>query len=156
MTKSKTFEVVYERDADGLWLVSVPALQGAHTQGRTVPQARERIREVVALVAGIDEADQRLVERFALGPGVEDSASAARGAREAAEAAQEQARIFQRDAAEKLLGAGLSVRDAGEVLGVSHGWVQKLTAGTVGATTGRRVASGRASTKRASGRSKVR
>ncbi len=44
-----SYTVVYERDEDGWWLAYVPAIPGCHTQGRTIDQARRRIREALSL-----------------------------------------------------------------------------------------------------------
>ena len=43
------YDVVIERDAEGWFVGSVPALRGCHTQARTVEQLLERVREAVAL-----------------------------------------------------------------------------------------------------------
>lgn len=43
------YDVVIERDAEGWYVGSVPALRGCHTQGRTVEQLLERVREGIAL-----------------------------------------------------------------------------------------------------------
>ena len=43
------FDVVVERDADGTYVASVPALQGCHTQAQSLDELMERIREVIAL-----------------------------------------------------------------------------------------------------------
>ena len=45
----KTYHVAYERDASGWWVASVRELRGCHTQGRTVDEARRRIREAIGL-----------------------------------------------------------------------------------------------------------
>lgn len=45
----RTFDVVIEQDEDGWFVASVPALPGCHTQGKSVPQARERIKEAILL-----------------------------------------------------------------------------------------------------------
>jgi predicted RNase H-like HicB family nuclease len=45
----KTYHVAYERDASGWWVASVRELRGCHTQGRTVDEARRRIREAMGL-----------------------------------------------------------------------------------------------------------
>ena len=45
----KTYHVAYERDASGWWVASVRGLRGCHTQGRTVDEARRRIREAMSL-----------------------------------------------------------------------------------------------------------
>jgi len=43
------FSVIIERDADGIYVASVPALRGCHTQGTSLDQVMERIREAIAL-----------------------------------------------------------------------------------------------------------
>ena len=43
------FDVVVERDADGVYVASVPALHGCHTQARSLDELMERVREVIAL-----------------------------------------------------------------------------------------------------------
>jgi predicted RNase H-like HicB family nuclease len=41
---------IYERTEDGWWVVSVPEIPGAHSQGRTREEAREMIRDAVRLL----------------------------------------------------------------------------------------------------------
>ena len=50
------FAVLVEQDEDGVYVVRVPDIQGCYTQGKTVEQAMERIREAmqVCLEADID------------------------------------------------------------------------------------------------------
>ena len=43
------FSVIIERDADGIYVASVPALRGCHTQGASLDQVMERVREAIAL-----------------------------------------------------------------------------------------------------------
>ena len=43
------FSVIIEQDSDGTYVASVPALRGCHTQGTSLDQVMERIREAVAL-----------------------------------------------------------------------------------------------------------
>lgn len=50
----RDFTVVVERDEDGLFVASVPALPGCHTQAGSLDELMERIREAIAL--GIEEA----------------------------------------------------------------------------------------------------
>jgi predicted RNase H-like HicB family nuclease len=47
--KTRRFTVVLERDADGFYVASIPALAGCHTQGRSLDQAMRRIREAAEL-----------------------------------------------------------------------------------------------------------
>ncbi len=47
--KTDTFTVVIEKGEDGYFIGSVPAIPKCHTQGKTVAQVMERIKEVIAL-----------------------------------------------------------------------------------------------------------
>jgi predicted RNase H-like HicB family nuclease len=42
------FTVLLEKDSAGWYVASVPDLPGCYTQGKTVEQALERIREAIA------------------------------------------------------------------------------------------------------------
>ena len=44
---SRCFDVVVERDQDGLYVASVPALRGCHTQATSLDDFMERIRESI-------------------------------------------------------------------------------------------------------------
>ena len=50
----KSYRVAYERDESGWWVATVRGVRGCHTQGRTVDEARRRIREALEL-AGFTE-----------------------------------------------------------------------------------------------------
>ncbi len=43
------FNVVIERDSEGLYVASVPALPGCHTQASTREELLSRVREAIAL-----------------------------------------------------------------------------------------------------------
>ena len=43
------YTVVIEKDQDGYYVGSVPALPGCHTQGKSIDQLLERMQEAVAL-----------------------------------------------------------------------------------------------------------
>jgi predicted RNase H-like HicB family nuclease len=43
--------MVIEQDETGWYVGSVPALPGCHTQGRTIEELTERIKEAIALCA---------------------------------------------------------------------------------------------------------
>jgi predicted RNase H-like HicB family nuclease len=51
---SRQFSVVVERDAEGFYVASVPALPGCHTQARSLDQLMERVREAIALVLEVE------------------------------------------------------------------------------------------------------
>jgi predicted RNase H-like HicB family nuclease len=49
MAEVKAYRVVYEIDESGHWIASVPAVRGCHTYGRSLSEARSRIREALGL-----------------------------------------------------------------------------------------------------------
>ena len=46
---SREFSVIIERDAEGYYVGSVPALRGCHTQAQSLDELMARIREAIAL-----------------------------------------------------------------------------------------------------------
>ena len=125
------FTVSFERDETGWWVAQVKEAPAALTQGRTLTEARRRIREALVLALGSGSAARRI----ALVEDVRLPATALRALREVA--ASRTRLIQERDrlsaaidtAISTLLGEmELSVRDAGELLGLSHQRVQQLRA----------------------------
>lgn len=45
----KQFDVVIEKDSEGYFVASVPALRGCHTQAKSLDILMERIREAIEL-----------------------------------------------------------------------------------------------------------
>ena len=45
----RDYDVIIERDAEGILVASVPALPGCHTQARSMDELMERIQEAVLL-----------------------------------------------------------------------------------------------------------
>jgi predicted RNase H-like HicB family nuclease len=50
------FDVVIERDADGYYVASVPALRGCHTQARSLDALMTRIREAIELCLEVEDS----------------------------------------------------------------------------------------------------
>jgi predicted RNase H-like HicB family nuclease len=48
-TTYKEYDVIIERDIEGILVASIPALPGCHTQGRSLDEVIERIREAAEL-----------------------------------------------------------------------------------------------------------
>lgn len=48
---------VYEHTEDGWWVVSVPEIPGAHSQGSTIEEAREMIQDAVRLLLEVRRED---------------------------------------------------------------------------------------------------
>ncbi len=51
---SREFSVVIERDEEGYYVGSVPALPGCHTQARSLDELIERVREAIALCLEVE------------------------------------------------------------------------------------------------------
>jgi predicted RNase H-like HicB family nuclease len=120
------YTVRYTRDAAGWWVASVPKVRGCHTQGRTLEEARRRIREALGLaVANADAAV--LVDDVRLPREIRRTMAQSRTARTRAERAQQDAKAAT-TAAVRVLRRRLkmSVRDAGALLGLSHQRVHQL------------------------------
>jgi predicted RNase H-like HicB family nuclease len=43
------YTVRFERDEGGQWIATVPRVRGCHTHGRSLDEARKRIREALGL-----------------------------------------------------------------------------------------------------------
>lgn len=48
---------IYELTEDGWWVVSVPEIPGAHSQGRTLEEAREMIKDAVKMLLEVRRED---------------------------------------------------------------------------------------------------
>ncbi|TFH40281.1 MAG: type II toxin-antitoxin system HicB family antitoxin [ANME-2 cluster archaeon] len=48
------FTVLIEQDEDGIYVAKVPDIPGCHTQGKTVEQAMERIKEAMQVCLEAD------------------------------------------------------------------------------------------------------
>lgn len=60
------FKVIIEQDENGWFVASVPELPGCYTQGKTLEQVRDRIKEVIELVL---ESDQDIKKDKLQSPG---------------------------------------------------------------------------------------
>lgn len=122
----KTYAVVYERDESGWWVATIKKVRGCHTQGRTVEQARKRIREALGLF--VDNVESiKLIDDIKL---PHRAKILLKHVYENRERAQQEATKLQSStiAAAKLLtkDLGVSVRDAGELLRLSHQRIHQL------------------------------
>ena len=123
------YRVVIERDESGAWIARVPSVRGCHSHGRTLDQARRRLREALGL--WVDDADSaELIEQVRLPARVRTAISRSRTARRQAKRERDRAQLAMKAAAETLVEeVGLGLRDAGELLEISHQRVQQLVKG---------------------------
>jgi len=58
----REFSVVIERDSEGYYVASVPALHGCHTQAKSLDQVMERIREAAELCLEVQGKDTEILD----------------------------------------------------------------------------------------------
>ncbi len=62
--KLLNFTVLIEQDEDGVYIAKVPDVPGCYTQGKTVEQAMERIKEVIQVCLEADKEEEILPLKF--------------------------------------------------------------------------------------------
>lgn len=50
----KQFTIIIEQDEDGIYVASVPELEGCHTQAKTLDELRERVKEAIQLYLEVE------------------------------------------------------------------------------------------------------
>jgi predicted RNase H-like HicB family nuclease len=55
---TREFNVVIEKDEDGYFVASVPALRGCHTQAKSLDVLMKRIREAIELCLEVETPSQ--------------------------------------------------------------------------------------------------
>ncbi|MBW6516937.1 MAG: type II toxin-antitoxin system HicB family antitoxin [ANME-2 cluster archaeon] len=50
----KQFTIVIEQDEDGIYVASVPELEGCHTQAKTLDELKERMKEAIELYLEVE------------------------------------------------------------------------------------------------------
>jgi predicted RNase H-like HicB family nuclease len=59
----RTYNVIVERDADtGIFVGWVPGWPGAHSQGETLDEVQDNLREVIAML--LEDGDPKLESEF--------------------------------------------------------------------------------------------
>jgi predicted RNase H-like HicB family nuclease len=53
-SKTKEFSVLIERDSEGYFVASVPALRGCHSQAKSLDKLMERVREAIELCLEVE------------------------------------------------------------------------------------------------------
>lgn len=128
-TMRTSYTVRYERDETGWWVAQVKEAPAAITQGRTIAEARRRIREALALALDDDAAAKRakLIDDVRLPADARRALEQARAARARLANESKKAQESTARAVRTLLkGMHLSVRDAGDLIGISPQRVHQL------------------------------
>ena len=56
--KVRNYTVLIEQDEDGIYVAKVPDIPGCYTQGKTVQQAMERIKEAIQVCLESDKEER--------------------------------------------------------------------------------------------------
>ena len=121
---SRKYTAFYEYGDDGWWTVRIKEVAGVHSQGRSIKQARTRVFEALSLfVEDVEKSD--IEDDIHLGDALETVVRRASAARKKAEIYLAKADELNLKLA-KTLTAKMSVRDAGEVLGLSYQRVHQI------------------------------
>ncbi len=129
---AREMKVVFEADG-GAWHVHIPEVRGCRSHGRSIAEARRNIREALSLCDDVLPGAARIaksaefVEEVRLPKGAQRAIDRALKARKEAHEKDEEAAQTAADGAKALRRAGLSLRDAGELLHLSHQRIKQLT-----------------------------
>ena len=138
-----TYKAIFERDPTGVWTVELAHPREVHTWGRSIDQARSRLREALGLWLEDDRAGitAEFENEFRLPSRARSVVKSARELRVTAQSTAEKSQAALRLAVRQLIAEQhLSVRDAAEILGVSFQRVQQLASSSAADTVAERPA----------------
>ncbi len=108
------------------WALDAEGLRGVHTQVRRIDQAEGMARDAIAGVLDVAPGSFEVVVVPEVPATVRAIVDQATAARSQAAHAQDVAAQLTRTAVRQLVAEGLTVRDAGSLLGISHQRVAQL------------------------------
>jgi DNA-directed RNA polymerase specialized sigma24 family protein len=126
-TVMATYKVTVTRDGK-FWLIHVPAIE-RWTQARRVSEIREMTQDLIEIMTGEPAETIDLDVSISLPPEVQERLDRAEELRSRAAHAQGQAAEELRGAARTLRDHGMSMREIGEVLGISYQRAHQLVSG---------------------------
>ncbi|MFH0899968.1 MAG: type II toxin-antitoxin system HicB family antitoxin [Pseudomonadota bacterium] len=133
-----TYHALFERDEVGWWVASVKEVPGCHTQARTIEALRKRLREALALFVS-DAKRAEIAESIAMDPFARHAFrqwSKLRRREAEIHAAQQES---LRRAVMALVDLGMSYRDVGSILDMSHQRIHQLVAERLASEQGGRT-----------------
>lgn len=119
MAVKKTYAVEVRRTGRW-WAITVPELKGVFSQARRLADAEPMARDAIAAVLDVSARSFDIVIRPILGERLDELVRHARESRAAAQESQVEAAERSVRALRSLQKSGIPLRDAGELLGVSH------------------------------------
>ena len=131
----KSLLVVFEPDDDGWWAVSIPEVKGVRSDGRTLDEARRRIRQALAAADDLGWTEERaakvaLREDVRLPERIWRLMSDRHRALAALEAAAVDVERTTNELVRRLiLENRRSLRDVAALLGLSHGRIHQILLG---------------------------
>jgi predicted RNase H-like HicB family nuclease len=131
---TRQFKVVFEPDGSG-WHVYLPDVPGCRTRGRSIADGRRNIREALAACedvvpnAAAIARSAEFIEHVCVPYEARKAVNRALQAREELAKREAEATTAAARGARALRRAGLSLRDAGELLHLSHQRIKQLTDG---------------------------
>ena len=126
MTGKAKYTITYDRDESDAWIAQVRGVPEAHSCGRTIEQARERVSEALSLWRANAETAE-FVDEVHLPAQARSLVRRSIQARKRADTERLRAQNSAMAAARALTERwNFSLRDAGEILGVSRQRVQQI------------------------------
>jgi predicted RNase H-like HicB family nuclease len=128
MSKRKTYIARFDLDEDGYWAVVADIGPGkaAISDGQTLPKARRRIRQSIALLLDVDDRSFDVREEINLPRRAMTTLRRYQVAQEKLRKDAAEAAEAGRVAAGVLSKLGISRRDAGDLLGLSGARIQQV------------------------------
>lgn len=126
MVRRKTYEVTAERSGK-YWAVEVAGV--GPTQGRTLAEVETMARDLIAIHKDVEPDSFDVDITVTMPAGTTAKLEEAQRLRDEAAAAQNRAAGLAREAAAELHASGMTMRDIGHVLGVSHQRAHQLVNG---------------------------
>ncbi len=121
---AERYDVTVRRDGR-FWYIDIPALDGA-TQARTLTEVDEMAKDYITLATGTPADRIEVAVTIELSADVRAHLAAASALREEEAHARSRAAEESRAAARALKSQGLTVREVGAALGISHQRAQQL------------------------------
>lgn len=119
MAMMATFTVTAERGTGNWWVLEAPAV-GAVSQVRRLDQAEDEMREAIAFLAQLPEDQVGIDLQPVLPDTYAELAQQASKQRRVAEGATQRANELTRQAALSLRAEGLTLREIGQIMGISY------------------------------------